>query len=163
MISTATKLAEANIQTFLAVKSAFDECSPEVQAVVTEMLGIYNNPASSQSERQLAINTVIEAVFPGDSAETLEMERVCARSAAAQAHAAKLAGEEQFFSERVRSLLKEKGLTQEELAQRIGISQPAVANMLNRNCRPQKKTVARFADVLGVSEESLWPQENAVF
>ena len=33
--------------------------------------------------------------------------------------------------------MDEKGWNQETLADKIGISQPAISNMLNRHCRPQ--------------------------
>jgi len=48
-------------------------------------------------------------------------------------------------------------MTQEELAEKTGVGQPAISNMLNRQCRPQHRTVRRFADALGISPEELWP------
>ncbi len=47
--------------------------------------------------------------------------------------------------------------TQNELAAKVGIGQPAVSMMLNRACRPQRKTVIRFAEVLEVAPQDLWP------
>src|SRR5207249_185200 len=65
--------------------------------------------------------------------------------------------EEASFAQRLREVMAEKGLKQEELAARVGIGQPAIAMMLKRTCRPQKKTILRFATAIGVSPEALWP------
>jgi transcriptional regulator with XRE-family HTH domain len=65
--------------------------------------------------------------------------------------------EEADFAKRLRGLMEVKGLTQAQLATVVGIGQPAVSMMLNRACRPQKKTVLRFAEALGVAPEELWP------
>ena len=48
-------------------------------------------------------------------------------------------------------------MTQEQLAAKIGVGQPAISNMLNRQCRPQRRTVKRLATALDVSPEDLWP------
>ena len=65
--------------------------------------------------------------------------------------------EEAAFAMRLRELMDAKGLTQAQLAERVGIGQPAISMMLNRTCRPQRKTVLRFAQALGVAPEELWP------
>ena len=66
--------------------------------------------------------------------------------------------EESFFADRMRELMEVKGTTQAELAAKVGIGQPAISMMLNRACRPQRKTVLRFAEALEVPPEELWPQ-----
>jgi len=50
-----------------------------------------------------------------------------------------------------------RGMTQEALAAKLGVGQPAISNMLNRQCRPQRRTVLRLAQALGISPEELWP------
>jgi transcriptional regulator with XRE-family HTH domain len=52
------------------------------------------------------------------------------------------------------------GLTQEQLAEKIGVGQPAISMMLKRQCRPQKRTVQRLAEALGVAAEELWPGDS---
>jgi lambda repressor-like predicted transcriptional regulator len=66
--------------------------------------------------------------------------------------------QEAVFADRVRELMEVQGLSQAELAAKVGIGQPAVSMMLSRACRPQRKTVERFAQALGVRAEALWPQ-----
>ena len=65
--------------------------------------------------------------------------------------------EEATFAERLREVMKKKAVTQEQLADRIGVGQPAISLMLQRACRPQKRTVFRLAEALGVSPDELWP------
>jgi len=65
--------------------------------------------------------------------------------------------EEVNFAKRLRQLMEAKGLTQAQLADTVGIGQPAVSMILNRSCRPQRKTVLRFAEALGVSPDHLCP------
>ena len=65
--------------------------------------------------------------------------------------------EEANFAKRLRQLMETEGLTQAQLADAVGIGQPAVSMILNRSCRPQRKTVLRFAEALGVSPDHLWP------
>src|SRR5690242_20119616 len=65
--------------------------------------------------------------------------------------------EEAVFAERLRELMEAKGMTQAELADKLGIGQPAISMMLNRACRPQRKTVIDIAQALEVPPEDLWP------
>ena len=65
--------------------------------------------------------------------------------------------QEATFAERLAVLMDERGLTQAELASAVGVGQPAISMMLNRSCRPQKKTVRKLATALGVAPEDLWP------
>ncbi len=68
-----------------------------------------------------------------------------------------MAEEDLTFSQRLSACLESKGVTQEEIASKIGVGQSAIANLINRNCRPQRKTVLRLADALGVPPQDLWP------
>jgi transcriptional regulator with XRE-family HTH domain len=57
--------------------------------------------------------------------------------------------------------MQAKKWTQEMLAEKAGVGQPAISNMLNRQCRPQRRTIQKFAAVLGVSPDELWPGFSA--
>jgi len=65
--------------------------------------------------------------------------------------------EESLFADRLRALMAERGLTQAQLAEKIGVGQPAISMMLQRACRPQRRTVQRLAEALAVHPEELWP------
>jgi lambda repressor-like predicted transcriptional regulator len=137
--------------------AAYIECTPEIQAVVREMIEIINSDDSEAEDLNAAINTLCEALWPSRAADIRASDECLRQSDEMAAVAEELDHEQEEFSERVRLLMKEKGVSQEELARSVGITQPAVSNILNRNCRPQRRTVARFASALGVDPKELWP------
>ncbi len=65
--------------------------------------------------------------------------------------------QEAAFADRLRELMTVKCVTQQELSNRVGCSQPAISQLLNRKSRPQKKTVVRLAEALQVQPQELWP------
>jgi transcriptional regulator with XRE-family HTH domain len=65
------------------------------------------------------------------------------------------------FAERLRQIMNQKGVTQEGLAEKIGVGQSAISMMLQRQCRPQKRTIQRLAEALDVHPEELWPTHSA--
>lgn len=137
--------------------AAFRECSPEVQEIVLDMAAIIADADSSEDERGHAVDVMVEALFPGMAADLMERHEKAMHHPESEDVRAALDAEEAAFAERVRFFMREKSLTQQMLADQLGIGQSAVANMLNRQCRPQQRTVARFAKALGVSPEELWP------
>jgi transcriptional regulator with XRE-family HTH domain len=66
--------------------------------------------------------------------------------------------EEAEFATRLAAIMKDRKLSQEGLAKLVGVGQPAISNMLNRQCRPQRATVERFANALEVPPDKLWPK-----
>lgn len=140
---------------------AFVECSREMQEIVLEMAAIVSDESSTDDERLAAFDAMMEALFPGTSADILEVYHRGLKSPEAAQAAADLKAEEREFADRVRKLMLERNVTQDQLAQAIGIGQPAVSNILNRRCRPQRRTIVRFAEALNVQPEELWPNLNA--
>lgn len=59
---------------------------------------------------------------------------------------------------RIKELLKEKGVTAKELAERIGISQPAMSFAINGN--PTVETLEKIASALGVSVIELFEKKG---
>ena len=139
---------------------AFVECSRETQDIVLEMSEIISDESSTTDERTLAFDAIMEALFPGTAADVLEKHHEKLASPEAAKAAASLKVEQRGFSDRVRALMTEKNLTQDQLAKAVGMGQPAVSNILNRRCRPQRRTIAKFADALGVKPDDLWKDEG---
>lgn len=144
-----------NVKLYVAIRNAYDQCDPEIQAVVDCMIRIWNNEESTEDERKRAIHTITDAIFPSESVDTLDF---CGHLAKRDpsGHNVAMIEEERTFAQRLSTVMTEKGVTQEELASAIGVGQSAISNMLNRQCRPQRKTVARIAAALGVDPEELW-------
>lgn len=142
---------------------ALAECSDAVQEVVVRLLGVVKNPRTTAVERQRALMTIADALFPNSESGEYGLDLIASEANAA-AESLPLAREvqrmntqEAAFADRVRELMKTRQISQQELAARAGCSQPAISQMLNRTCRPQKKTILKLAEALNVQARDLWP------
>lgn len=143
---------------------ALNECSPELRE---EAIGLFKDLDSGELDREQRSATLAllaEILYPNADADGLpgldldEVERLAPeQNAEAKSVLAAMDHEEANFATKVQQLMTARGLSQVDLAEKIGIGQPAISMMLNRACRPQKKTVRRFADALGVDPSELWP------
>lgn len=59
------------------------------------------------------------------------------------------------FSERLGILMRARGMTQRELANKAGISSGLICEYLHKNREPQAKTIIKLAKTLGVSSDYL--------
>lgn len=146
-----------DVTRFAMLFHAYNECTPEIQAVIKDMGEIVVDESVPTEDKAHAVDVMLEALFPALTAEVREGDECLMKSAKAEEARAELDKEEEGFADRLRGLMKEKGLTQEALAKVSGVGQPAIANMLSRNCRPQQRTIARLAGPLGVEPCELWP------
>jgi lambda repressor-like predicted transcriptional regulator len=102
------------------------------------------------------VTLLAEILFPGgDDTSSVEMDLGPLKESNSVLD--EMDRQEQSFANNLRKLLEERGVTQAELAEKLGIGQPAISMMLQRQCRPQKRTVARIAEALGVEPSALWP------
>jgi DNA-binding XRE family transcriptional regulator len=145
---------------FANVFQAYLECSDEVQAAIKEMVQVINADDATYDEREAAIATISEALFPskhnGDLGIDIEEHEQIARGEI-KALLTQMDAEEATFSLRLQQIMEHKDMTQGDLAKAIGVGQPAISMMLARGCRPQRRTVEKLAEALRVSVEDLWP------
>ena len=141
---------------FAQIMGAFKECDDDIQTVVLEMVDIVNDEGATGDEKDAATNTIVEALFPSLMQDMAQQERNARRGDAEEVLTA-MAEEESHFADRVNALMAEHGLNQTELAEKVGVGQSAIANMLSRKSRPQRKTVCRFAEAFGVDPSELMP------
>ena len=136
-------------QLFATCLCAFRECSDTIQDVVVEMAAIANDPEATPEEREAAVATIAEALFPSGDNESsgvdLEDAESLERHGQGKAVLDELDDEESSFAERLAALLEKEQMTQVQLAEMIGVGQPAVSMMLSRSCRPQRRTVEKIA------------------
>ena len=132
-------------------------CDPEIQAVIREMFAICESADADDDEKNRAMATAVEALFPSLASDSLEFADGLRKLERANQRASELDAEEATFAERLKAIMDSRDWTQERLAAAIGVGQPAISNMLNRQCRPQRSTVTRLADALGVEPNELWP------
>lgn len=143
---------------------AYLECSDEIQKLVKDLINeVILSDESDHDEKQMAMFSIADALFPnphkglhGMDLFESESEAACMEPELA-AIVADFDVQELTFSERLRSVLDESGMTQQELADAVGLRQSAIANILSRNCRPQQRTVKKIADALGLQPSDLWP------
>lgn len=140
---------------------AYQAASPKIKEVIEAMCLIVNDKDATHEERESALDTLNEALFPmskdGEYGVALEKIKILPTDEGQDhADAASLNAQEAHFANRVNALMKKRGLTQAVLAERIGVGQPAVSMILNRECRPQRRTVKKIADALGVTPAEIW-------
>lgn len=144
----------------VGVLRAFMECSDEMQHGVLEMAKIIADPVVDDDEKEAAEETLIEALYPKyfgqelgiDSAKYEETERRIEPRLEKE-----LDTQEEVFASVLQKLMNERKITQKDLAEKIGVSQPAIANMLARCCRPQRRTIEKIANAFGVDSKIIWP------
>ena len=143
---------------------ALMECSDEVRSDVLRMFEIAEDASLTKEERLRALNTVADQLRLLPDEEGRYGMDLAASEAAAAARFPSLARQvdtmdtqEAEFAERLRQLTKDKCITQSQLAERVDCSQPAISQMLNRKCRPQRKTLEKIAAALNVDVRELWP------
>jgi len=56
----------------------------------------------------------------------------------------------------IQSLRKSQGLTQEALAERVGVSRPAISQIENNSVRPEQETITSICKALNVPESLLY-------
>lgn len=151
------EIVKSNVSQFAQFFRAYQECTVDVQAIVNEMAEIVADPDSTSDEREHAVEVMVEALVPGLATDLVVGHKRFMKSADYREAKVALEEQERHFADTVRDLMKAKSLTQETLAEQTGVSQPAISNILTRRCRPQQRTVLRFAEALGCDPEYLWP------
>lgn len=143
---------------------ALQECSAELRA---EAIGLFEDLQSGELDAyqtQATLALLAEILFPYADAVGLpgldlkEMEGLApSQNSEAAGVLEEMDRAEATFADNLQRLMAERQLTQHQLAEKVGLGQPAISMMLNRTCRPQKKTIRRFAEALGVGPAALWP------
>jgi lambda repressor-like predicted transcriptional regulator len=143
---------------------ALVECDKDLRAEAIEHFKQLAGGELDAEQRYATTALLAEILFPNTDhtgAPGLDLVEAEAMAPAADPEAkevlTRMDQEEAAFAQRLRELMDSQGLTQSQLAEKVGIGQPAISMMLNRTCRPQRKTVRRFAKALGVAPEELWP------
>lgn len=130
--------------------AAFVECSDDLRESALQMARIIHDPEADEQEKLAASDTFLSILFPdGLEVDLNELK-------GDDEIEAELDAEEESFADRVRELMDERGMTQTQLAKAVGVGQPAVSNMLNRQCRPQASTIESIARALGVDPSDIW-------
>jgi len=152
-----------------AFVSALQECSEQLRADAERLMAIVDSPHSLAGEVGRAWNTLLDQfhLLPDDEGR-YGMDLARSEAGAAQRYpllareVERMDSQEALFADRLRQVMKDKNITQLQLAQRIECSQPAISQMLNRKCRPQRRTLEKLASALSVDIRELWPDLEIV-
>lgn len=164
MNSTAPEMNKAErilSESFAQVFRAYIEASDEVQAVICDMCELINCAETDPDDREAAVATLTEALFPISYGGELgidigDLRKVLDTSPDFKDEIEAFDSQDRTFAERLKATMDEKGMTQAQLASLIEVTQPAISMMLNRKCHPQRATVKKLADALGVAPSVLW-------
>lgn len=129
------------------------------QNVASRMLRIIEDAEATEADRRRACNTIREALrIPGEGVQApLTDSREQYLSGFGRDESVnRYRSQELRFWDSVQLLMKSRNITQAQLAERLGTSQPSVSQMLSRRCRPQRSTIMNIAGALGVSPQELW-------
>jgi lambda repressor-like predicted transcriptional regulator len=162
---TATVSPDEFVKQGLPLLMAYLECSPELQQHAIKLIQTITATETDDEDREFACITLADVLFPntheGDQKLGLDMsdvERLARQHPDTNGVLDEMDKEESVFSDRLLQAMESKGMTQAELAEKIGIGQPAISMMLSRDCRPQKRTLIKLADALGITPTDLWPE-----
>jgi lambda repressor-like predicted transcriptional regulator len=153
-----------DLQAAAPIALALNECDEELRREALELFAQLQSGELDAEQRLATTALLAEILFPNaddNGLPGLDLEEAEGFAPNVDPEATSLLksmdDEEKTFAHRLRVAMAEKQVTQAELAARVGIGQPAVSMMLNRSCRPQRRTVERIAEALGVPAEHLWP------
>jgi DNA-binding XRE family transcriptional regulator len=141
------------------VLQGFFQLDARTQKEIQEQLKRLGDPQTSEAERTRLEETLATVLRPASGKHrgghvTSREERL---TAAHRELRAQMDQAEAAFAAALARLMAERQLTQEQLAQRVGVGQSAISMLLKRRCRPQRRTLGKLAEALGVTVEDLWP------
>jgi transcriptional regulator with XRE-family HTH domain len=116
----------------------------EVRRRVVSLHGIIKDSHSVPAERLRALTAIDEILFP----DKVPSESTATRNGPSLQEA---------FVGRLKELMAAKNISQQQLADRLDCSQPAISQLLQRRSRPQYRTIRKLAEALGVDPKQLWP------
>lgn len=146
------------------IVQALMECSDDLQHHAIKLLKTIIDPQMDDDDRFGACALLADVLFPNPAIDGfigIDLKECEAQGSSHNQETRdaiiEMDQEEESFSSRLAHIMEERKITQEELATKIGVGQPAISMMLNRDCRPQRKTVFRLAEAIGVTPNDLWP------
>ena len=128
------------------------------------MLELIEAEETCYADRKRASSTIRDALRLHESKEAfgIQIQQLelgeALRNRSVDYSASELDSQEAEFAEKLKELMKARAITQSQLASRIGCSQPAISQMLKRQCRPQRSTILNLAAALDVEPHELWPK-----
>ena len=158
---TITNADRQSTTTFSHFFGAYMEASDEAREVVRDMTQIMEDLETEPDEFLAAADTLFEALFPvshgGELGIDIEDMRDVHDIPEYKTAYDEIGREDAAFAKRLQAIMDDRDLSQAELAEMIGVQQPAISMMLSRCCHPQRRTVIKIAKALDLPPDELWP------
>jgi lambda repressor-like predicted transcriptional regulator len=135
---------------------AFRQLDAETRDDITTLVEASESGDLDSPERESVYAALAQTLFPRET-KALTPTSWAAANEEERRIDREMDAEEATFAKRLEAAMRETGVSQVELAAAIDVGQPAISMMLKRSCRPQRRTVERIAQALGVNPEVLWP------
>jgi DNA-binding XRE family transcriptional regulator len=148
-----------NPLTICDVLQAFFQLNAKAQGEIHELLKRLKDSQTTEAERDRAekkLAAMLQSAL-GKSQAGRVVSREERLSPAQREMRAQIERVEAVFAATLERLMAERQLTQAQLAERIGVGQSAISMLLKRRCRPQRRTLGKLAEALGVPVDELWP------
>jgi transcriptional regulator with XRE-family HTH domain len=135
----------------------------KLRQIVLSMLHIFESEEATLTERRRAASTIRDALQQTESGRSISVSLdqhelgAASRDRTVDYMTNEIDLQEARFAEKLKDLMKARAITQSQLAVRVGCSQPAISQMLKRQCRPQRNTILNLAAALDVDARELWP------
>ena len=138
------ELCVVAFQAAAPVVLALEKCEPALRVEAIKLFEHLRSGKLDANDVYATAATLAEILFPRPKSES-PSKIVAAMNR-----------QEVVFAERLREAMEAKDMGSAQLAIASGVSQITIAAMLECQCRPQKVTIGRLAEVLGVQVADLW-------
>jgi transcriptional regulator with XRE-family HTH domain len=135
----------------------------KLRETVLSMLRVFESEEATLTERRRAASTIRDALQQTESGGSISLSLdqhelgAASRDRTVDYMTNEVDLQEARFAEKLKDLMKARAISQSQLAARVGCSQPAISQMLTRQCRPQRNTILNLAAALDVDARELWP------
>lgn len=146
------------VKTVEGALSLFEAMPPEDRVALKEMLNDFLDCDDAELRSELAIS-IIKLLAPSgyfDAEHSVGLDEWLDADSATRQAAEELRESKRRFAEKLTLLLAEKKWTQEQLADRLGVTQPTISQMTSGRHKPQPKTLQKLAEVFDVAIHELW-------
>ena len=138
----------------------FESLGHEQRAQLKEMLSEFLDTENAEERKEILVS-ILEFCLPDayfSIEDSASIDGWAEADDNAKAALDRLGQRKREFASRLELILAEKGITQEQLAERLGVTQPTVSAILSGQHKPQPRTLSKLSEALGVKVEALWPQ-----
>jgi DNA-binding Xre family transcriptional regulator len=156
---TGHDLSEHDLGVFARLLAIYLSHDEQDRVGIATMASIVADRNATPDEIEAALETIREGLYPTQPIDLgLDGEWEPGENRSGENRASEeMDLQESTFANRLDELMRLKRISQVQLAEAIGVGQPAISMMLARSCRPQRRTVEKLARALGVAPSDLWP------